>query len=143
MDDIQVRYATDVDLPYLLLKDDLVSEGVMRNKVSDSQVIVAVQGENHLGWLRFGLWWDIFPFMNLIAVEENVRRRGTGRKLVEFWEKEMKAQGHKLVITSTDANEDAQRFHRKMGYRDSGCLLFPSELYPESTLEILLLKVLK
>ena len=70
------------------------------------------------------------------------RGKGTGRKLVEFWEKEMKYRGHELVITSTDANEDAQQFHRKMGYRDSGCILFPKELFPTSTMEILLLKVL-
>ncbi|MFC1996592.1 GNAT family N-acetyltransferase [Chloroflexota bacterium] len=143
MGDIQIRYATDTDLPYLQRSDDLVSELVMRKKVSDSRVIVAVKDGSHLGWLRFGFWWDLFPFMNLIVVEEEARGKGTGRKLVEFWEKEMKAQGHNLVITSTDANEDAQRFHRKMGYRDSGCILFPKELFPASTLEILLLKVLK
>ncbi len=142
MDDIQIRYATDSDLPYLQQHDDLISENVMQKKVSDSQVIVAVKNGSHLGWLRFGFWWDIFPFMNLIVVEEAERGKGTGRKLVEFWEKEMKYRGHELVITSTDANEDAQQFHRKMGYRDSGCILFPKELFPTSTMEILLLKVL-
>ena len=141
--DIQIRYATDADLPYLLRQDDLVSEQVMRKKVSDNQVIVALKDGSHLGWLRFGYWWDIFPFMNLIVVDEHARRRGTGRKLVEFWEKEMKAEGHKLAITSTDADEDAQGFHRKMGYRDRGCFLFPRELFPRSAMEILLLKVLK
>ena len=142
MDDIEIRYATDADLPYLLRNDGLVTEQVTRKKVSDGQVIVAVKDDCHLGWIRFGFWWDMFPFMNLIAVEEKAQRRGIGRKLVEFWEMKMKAQGHKLVMTSTDADEDAQHFHRKMGYRDSGCLLLPDELYPAHTLEILFVKVL-
>ena len=143
MDDIQIRYATDSDLSYLLRNDNVVTEQIMRKKVSDGQIIVAIKDDSHLGWIRFGFWWDTFPFMNLIAVEKEVRRRGIGRTLVEFWERGTKAQGHKLVMTSTDADEDAQHFHRKMGYRDSGCLLLPDELFPAHTLEILLVKVLK
>jgi len=143
MDDIQIRYAADKDLPYLQQNDDLVSPLAIQEKVNASEVIVAVKDGTHLGWLRFGFWWDIFPFMNLVVVAEEARGKGIGRKLVDFWEKEMKAQSHKLAFTSTDANESAQHFHRKMGYRDCGCILFPKELFPDSTLEILLLKVLK
>jgi hypothetical protein len=41
-------------------------------------------------------------------------------------------------MTSTLANEGAQHFYRKLGYRDSGCLILEDE-----PLEILLTKNLK
>ena len=142
MNDIQSRYADDSDLPYLIQNDSLVTEEIIRKKISDRQVIVCMKGETYLGWMRFGFWWDIFPFLNLIVVEKDVRRKGIGRELIGFWEQEMKAKGHKLVMTSTDVDEEAQHFYRKLGYRDSGGILFPQELFPGSAMELVLIKIL-
>jgi len=39
---------------------------------------------------------------------------------------------YNLVMTSTQANEQAQHFYRKLGYKDSGCLLLhddPVEIF--------------
>ena len=36
------------------------------------------------------------------------------------WEREMAALGHDMVMTSTQSDETAQHFYRKLGYRDSG-----------------------
>jgi GNAT superfamily N-acetyltransferase len=143
MNDIQIRYANDSDLPYLIQNDSLVTEEMMKKKISGRQVIVCVEGNTHLGCMRFGFWWDMFPFLNFIIVEKEVRRKGMGRQLMEFWEQEMKAKGHKLVMTSTDVDEEAQHFYRKLGYRDSGGILFPQELYPGSAMELVLIKILK
>ena len=139
---IVIRYAHDLDVPYLLERDRLVSEQILKEKVAGGQVIVAVQGDARLDWLRFGTMWDTIPFMNLIVVEEGVRGQGIGRMLVDYWEREMKARGHQLVMTSTDADEEAQHFHRKLGYRDAGILLLPRELFPNHTSELLMVKVL-
>lgn len=32
----------------------------------------------------------------------------------------MKAQGYGMVLTSTQVDEDAQHFYRKLGYKDCG-----------------------
>ncbi len=143
MNDIHIRYANDSDLPYLVQNDDLVTGEIIQKKISDRQVIVCMKGKTYSGYMRFGFWWDMFPFLNLIVVEEDVRRKGIGRELIKFWEQKMKAQGHKLVITSTDVDEQAQHFYRKLGYRDSGGILFPQELFPGSVMELVLVKVLK
>jgi len=139
---IEIRFAQDADLPYLLARDDLVSTEVLKKKVADGQVIIVARGDTRLGWLRYGYLWDAVPFMNLIVVEESSRRHGIGQMLVEYWEQDLKARGYKLAMTSTDAHAEAQHFHRKMGYRDAGCLLLPDELFPEHTSELLLVKVL-
>ncbi|GAK40936.1 GNAT family acetyltransferase [Paenibacillus sp. TCA20] len=35
----------------------------------------------------------------------------------------MRQQGYATVMTSTQSNEDAQHFYRKLGYKDAGCLM--------------------
>ena len=49
----------------------------------------------------------------------------------------MRAAGHPLVMTSTQANEDAQSFYRRLGYEDVGGFLLPGEAY-----ELILVKAL-
>ncbi|MNP74328.1 hypothetical protein D3C76_1711890 [compost metagenome] len=49
----------------------------------------------------------------------------------------MKQKGYDMVMTSTQADEGAQHFYRKLGYKDAGCLILDSQ-----PLEILLTKKL-
>jgi hypothetical protein len=39
----------------------------------------------------------------------------------------MKSLGYEMVMTSTLANEQAQHFYRKLGYKDAGSLLLEDE----------------
>ena len=61
-----------------------------------------------------------------------------GRQLVSHWEALMKAKGYPLVMTSTQSDETAQHFYRKLGYVDAGALLLQDE-----PLEIILTKALR
>ncbi len=65
--------------------------------------------------------------MNMLYINENYRNKGIGKKLVEFWETEMKSKGYELVMTSTLSNEQAQHFYRKLRYKDAGSLLLDDE----------------
>ena len=58
-----------------------------------------------------------------------------GKALVGFWESEMKSKGYSLVMTSTQSDEQAQHFYRKLKYKDAGSLLLENE-----PLEIILTK---
>ncbi len=49
----------------------------------------------------------------------------------------MKQKGFNMVMTSTQADEGAQHFYRKLGYQDAGCLLLDTQ-----PLEIFLTKPL-
>ena len=40
--------------------------------------------------------------------------------VMERWEEDMRAQGYGMIMTSTRVDEDAQRFYRKLGYKDCG-----------------------
>ena len=39
---------------------------------------------------------------------------------MEYQEADMKEQGYGMVLTSTQVDENAQHFYRKLGYKDCG-----------------------
>jgi len=73
--------------------------------------------------MRFGYFWDNTPFMNMLWIDEAYRGLGFGKKVVQYWEELMKQKGFKIVMTSTQSDEAAQHFYRKLDYKDAGCLI--------------------
>lgn len=120
---IKISYATPEDLPYLEKNDTHIDHQKIKEKVERRQVIIAKDDQTPIGWLRFGYLYDIIPFMNMLTLEDKYQRQGIGSELVRFWEEEIKKAGHKKILTSSQANEDAQHFYRKLGYEDAGTLL--------------------
>ena len=113
------------DAPFLVAHDRHVSGAVLKEKVVCGQVLVARLNGTVVGWLRFGLLWDTIPFMNLLFVLAPCHGRGVGSALVACWENRMKRLGHREVLTSTQADEQAQHFYRKLGYADIGVFTLP------------------
>ena len=134
---MEIRYAEQSDLEMIAEYDDDVSEEVLRDAIAMKRIILLFIGGVYEGWLRFNLFWDNIPFMNLLYLFEDQRGKGYGTKMVEFWEREMAEQGFGFVLTSTQSNEEAQFFYRKLGYTDRGALVLPDE-----PLEIILYKKL-
>ncbi len=93
------------------------------------------ENEKFVGWLRYNLFWDNIPFINMLFFLDEQRGKGYGTKLVSYWENEMKKLNYDIVLTSTQSNEEAQFFYRKIGYTDCGSLILPKE-----PLEIILYK---
>lgn len=134
---IELRVATKADLPFLIREDSHVSPSELERIVAAGRVTVAAEGAEIRGWLRWGLFWDEIPFMNMLFVLEPHRGEGLGTRLVTHWESAQRAAGFDSVMTSTLAVEQAQHLYRRLGYVDSGCLLMPDE-----PLEIVLMKSL-
>ena len=61
---------------------------------------------------------------------------------MQHWEEAMKKEGHRMVLTSTRADETAQHFYRKLGYKDCGGLLLEIPSYAQP-MEIFFAKELK
>ena len=119
-----IRYAEISD--YLWLKDHerYISDKILVSKISAKEVYVVEEDEELWGWLRYNLFWDNVPFMNKLFLLEKCRRRGIGKRLVHYWENDMLKNGYTNVLTSTQSNEDAQHFYRKLGYTEIGGLRF-------------------
>lgn len=133
-----IRKAVQKDLPLLLSHDRHIAADEIRLVVSLGRMLVLEEKEHIVGWLRWNLFWDNTPFMNMLYFLEEERGKGFGRQLVAHWEALMKAAGYSLVMTSTQSDETAQHFYRKLGYVDSGALLLKEE-----PLEIILTKELR
>lgn len=117
---ILIRPANGGDFKTILAYDKWIGKDSLKQKIDNRQVYVAHDGDTFTGWLRYGLFWDSCPFMNMLRVLEGCREKGIGKALVEYWENEMKRLGHQIVLTSTAQTETAQHFYVKLGYRAIG-----------------------
>jgi ribosomal protein S18 acetylase RimI-like enzyme len=124
---VTTNVASTADLSFLGNVDAHVSFETLVDLVSMGRVMVVEVDEDTVGFLRWGLFWDQIPFMNLLWVLPDWRGQGIGRTLVEAWEQSQLAAGHDLVLTSTMSNERSQHFYRRLGYVDTGALLLPHE----------------
>ena len=134
---IEIRFATSQDYDYLVHNDRQIKPEMVKKKIEDAEIIVVLDNEQNIGWLRFNYFWDEIPFMNMLWIEEDYRRKGIGTRLVNFWETEIFQRDKNQVMTSTLSDETAQHFYRKLEYQDCGSLLLPDE-----ALEIFFLKSL-
>ncbi|OPZ89368.1 MAG: Acetyltransferase (GNAT) family protein [Firmicutes bacterium ADurb.Bin419] len=132
---ISINYAEFADFEYLIKNDKHISKEMLEKKIDGKEVITIRVDDNVVGWLRYNYFWDNTPFMNMLYFDESYRQKGLGSKVVYYWEMAMKEKGYTRVMTSTLANEQAQFFYRKQGYKDAGCLLLENE-----ALEILFTK---
>lgn len=124
---MEIRYAKPCDIDLISEYDEHVSKDEMKNAIAMKRIILLFIDGEFEGWLRFNLFWDNIPFMNLLFILEEQRGKGYGKKLVEFWEREMAEQGFRFVLTSSLSDEEGQSFYRKLGYTDRGALVLPDE----------------
>lgn len=122
-----IRYAQTEDFETLAACDRHIAREELRESIRRGWVLVLFTEEGFAGWLRYNLFWDNTPFMNMLFLLEGYRGQGLGGRLTAFWEREMKARGCSEVLTSTLSNESAQHFYRAHGYVDCGSLLLPGE----------------
>ena len=125
-----IRLAGESDLAFLAAHDRHIDAQELANVVRLGRVVIATDAEGApVGWLRWGLFWDNTPFMNLLFVLPRARGQGIARTLVARWEDDMRAQGYASVMTSTASDEDAQGLYRHLGYRAAGGFLPEGEPY--------------
>jgi ribosomal protein S18 acetylase RimI-like enzyme len=135
---MNITFTNDLDYEYIKGRDHHISENLISAKIKEKEIyIIRNPDGRNIGWMRYGYSWDNIPFMNMIWIEEEFRDKGVGNKVVLFWEEQMKQKGFNMVMTSTQADEGAQHFYRKLGYQDAGCLLLDTQ-----PLEIFLTKPL-
>lgn len=123
-----IRFASTEDLDALSELDGHISETELLNVIERRRVIVFTKNGKINGWLRYGLFWDNLPFMNMLYIIDGERGKGIGTALCNFWEMELKELGYSLALTSTLSDEQGQFFYRKRGYRDCGSLILPGEV---------------
>ncbi len=136
---LEINYVTEEDKDFWFSLDKHISESEFLLKVRDKRGYVIKASEKPIGVMRYNLFWDIIPFLNLIYFEEAFRGKGYGTSAMMHWESEMCKLGHKIAMTSTMVEESSQHFYRKLGYKDCGCLIKDMPPFVE-TMEMFMMK---
>lgn len=115
-----IRTALPSDLEVIAAHDRHISQAELVNLINLGRVtLLEVEGQ-FAGWLRWNLFWDNTPFLNLLYLLESCRGNGYGRELMAHWEAQMADLGYDRVMTSTASDEYAQHFYVKLGYSAIG-----------------------
>lgn len=124
---IEIRHIDPDDKGFWKRWDTHLPDSGFDQKVRDKQGYVLSVKARNIGLLRYNLFWDNTPFCTMLYILEKYRGNGYGKALMEFWESEMQSLGYHWLLVSTQSDETAQHFYRKLGYRDCGGLLAPGQ----------------
>jgi ribosomal protein S18 acetylase RimI-like enzyme len=121
---LSVSFAGMSDLSWIVENDTHIPKEIIERKIQVQEYLIAKVSGEPVGCLRFGLFWSMIPFIEVIWVEDRFHRRGIGRELVRCLEDYARSQGQKIIMSSSQADEpEAQAFHRGIGFRDAGALI--------------------
>jgi len=79
-----------------------------------------------------------FPYLHIIAVNEENRKRGIGKKLLKFFEDLCFKDYTKLFLVVADFNPDAKILYKRIGYIEVGSI---PNLYRSGVTEYLMMKL--
>ena len=136
---MDIRYAELQDKSEWYRLDSHLPETMFEEKVRNKQGYVIMEEGKVAGIFRFNLFWDNTPFCTLLYIDEAYRGKGYGKLLMEHWENDMKAKGYGMLMTSTQVDEEAQHFYRKLGYKDCGGFVVDVPGY-EQPMEMIMIK---
>jgi len=138
---MNIKYMEQQDKDFVMSIDKHVNEINYNKRVYTKTGYVIYDNEQPVGIMHYSVLWDNLPFLNFISINDEFRNRGIGKKAMIAWEEDMKKQGYKMVLISTQVDEGAQHFYRKLGYVDCGALLFTGTPM-EQPMEMFMSKVL-
>ncbi|MBR6709074.1 MAG: GNAT family N-acetyltransferase [Clostridia bacterium] len=138
---LRIRYVQPEDKDFWYRLDRHLPQEEFDNKVSAKRGYVLLDEDTPIGLLRYNLFWDNTPFCTMLFIDRNHQRKGYGKMLMEHWEKDMKAQGYGMLLISTQVNEEAQHFYRKLGYKDCGGFVIDIPGY-EQPMELFMVKAI-
>ena len=138
---MEIKVVTEDDKAFVMSIDQHVDETGYQNRVYTKSGYVIWEGKERIGIMSHCVLWDNLPFMNFIFVNEAYCGKGFGKQAILLWEDEMKKQGYKMTLISTQVDEGAQHLYRKLGYIDCGGLIFSHTPF-DQPMEMFLRKVL-
>ncbi len=98
---MEIRLAEAKDKKQILKFDCHIHHNKVGECIHNGLVDVLCDGEKIVGMLRYNLFWQSIPFLDLIFIDEAYRGQGWGRKMMAKWENSMKAMEYPYVMLST------------------------------------------
>ena len=138
---MEIRHVELHDKAGWYLLDRHLPESGFEEKLRNMQGYVLLDCDKIVGVLRYNLFWDNTPFCTLLFIDEKYRGRGCGKLLMEHWESDMKSQDYGMLMTSTQVDEDAQHFYRKLDYKECGGFVVDVPGY-EQPMEMIMIRAI-
>ena len=124
---MEIRLADSKDKQKLLKYDSHICPERLDACVENRWVYVLCDNGTVVGVLRYSLFWQSIPFVDLLYIDEAYQGKGYGRQMMAHWESAMQKMGYKYGMLSTQADETAKFFYEKLGYRRIGAFLPPEQ----------------
>jgi len=127
-----IRHADVHDKPFFVNERENLPESEFDSKIRDKRCYVICDDVKIIGAMRYNLIFDFIPFLCILYIDGEYQRRGFGTRAMRHWEDEMRSRGHKMIMVSTQVNEEGQHFYRRLGYKDMGAIVMdiPPYLQP-------------
>jgi len=124
MSEYSIEFAKSCDIDSCKAFDfDYISADDLRRDTETKQIILAKVQEKVIGYLRLNYLWYTTPFIDLIVVAKEHRKKGIGKALLEFIITDLKNDGKNMILTSSQStNQEARRWNESVGFRVIGSL---------------------
>lgn len=122
-----IRTAVPADLDGIRNYDRHIPAARLEDCIRRRQVVVLEDNGKILGVLRWNLFWQSLPFLDLIFLDDALRGQGWGTEMMALWEINMAEQGFRHVLLSTQEDETSKFFYEKLGYTLCGDFLPPDQ----------------
>jgi GNAT superfamily N-acetyltransferase len=116
-----VERATEDDLAGVLAIDASVETShaaYLLEALRQRHLLIAREGEEHLGYAVVTRHFYGYPFIDLVVVRHEARRRGVAQALVSYIEKTQ--PGEKLFTSTNESNAPMHALMAKLGFVRSG-----------------------
>ncbi|MHC4499414.1 MAG: GNAT family N-acetyltransferase [Planctomycetota bacterium] len=116
------------------------AEALLKRGMEKQEIYVAVN--EHSGcvgyiWFAPSKMFYKFPYVRQIAVRQEYRGQGIGKKLLSFAEEAVFKDSPRLFLTVTDFNSRAKRLYEKLGYKEVGLV---EGLFKDGVAEYIMVK---
>ena len=122
-----IRTAVPADLDGIRNYDRHIPAARLEDCIRRGQVVVLEDNGKILGVLRWNLFWQSLPFLDLIFLDDALRGQGWGTDMMALWEINMAEQGFRHVLLSTQEDETSKFFYERLGYTLCGDFLPPDQ----------------
>lgn len=138
---MEIKIVTNNDKEFVMSINKHINDTGYNNLVYTKSGYVIWEKNQRTGIIVHCILWDNIPFMNFLFIKEEYRNKGLAKQAIIIWENEMKNQGYKMTLISTQVDEGAQHLYRKLGYIDCGGLVFNNTPF-DQPMEMFFRKVL-
>lgn len=130
------------ELGRVYFQDEDKAKKAIEEGMSKEEIYIAIDNNSRcIGfiWVIINGAFHSFPYLHIIAVKEEYRSLGIGKKLMQYIEETVLQKPSKIFLVVADFNPRAKQLYLSTGYKQVGVI---PDLYKKGVTEYLMMKEL-